>query len=190
MLISFHRLSQTLRKLSVFSKSSWQWCPSWICGQYESISLWMISGCLLAQTRRETQAVKSLFFAYDAVWLFTILRHWYLTKIAFSNWIKAYLQPRSYEITIKCWLHVNSVWLQGEFISILLYTLIVLNCSKRGHINAKWCLWSYGLIVHFLQETEIFLCPGKWCEVRVEHEQNLITSSSGEGRRVNIIRLI
>lgn len=32
-------------------------------------------------------------------------------------------------------------------------------------------------------DTLIFVCAGEWCEVRVEHEQNLISSTSGEGRK-------
>lgn len=38
--------------------------------------------------RHLKRAVKSQRFAYAAVQLFTITSHWYLTKIAFSNWVK------------------------------------------------------------------------------------------------------
>lgn len=32
-------------------------------------------------------------------------------------------------------------------------------------------------------DTVIFVCVAEWCEVIVEHEQNLISSTSGEGRK-------
>lgn len=32
-------------------------------------------------------------------------------------------------------------------------------------------------------DTVIFLCAGERCEVIAEHEQNLISSTSGEGRK-------
>lgn len=32
-------------------------------------------------------------------------------------------------------------------------------------------------------DTEIFVCAGERCEVIVDHEQNLISSTGGEGRK-------
>lgn len=153
------------------------------------ISLWMISGCLLSQIIRakdilKRRAVKSQCFAYGTGLLFAIIGEKYLTKIAFSNWVKAYSQTWFYRITIKCWLNADSVCRQTWL--ILVYN-IFLNCIELLKERTDKCqMKPVKLLSDFKASsghTVIFVCAGERCEVIVEHEQNFISSTSGEGRK-------
>lgn len=100
-----------------------------------------------------------------------------------SNWVKSNSQARFYKITFKCWMNVQSMCLQTRSIHHILYTLIVLNRSKRGHIKTSLSLWSCYLISGLRLDTHVLVCAVERCEVIEDHEQNLISSTSGEGRK-------
>lgn len=154
-------------------------------GKISRISLWMMLGYLRSQIIRVKDiSVKSQRFAYGAHQLFTITGHWYLTKTPFSNWVKAYSRPWFYKITIKCWLNVDSMCLQTWL--ILIYT-IYLNCIKLLKEGTDKCqMMPVKLLSDFKVppgDTGISLCAGQRCEVIAEHGRNLISSTSGEGRK-------
>lgn len=82
-------------------------------------------------------------------------------------------------------MNVQSMCLQTQLIHHILYTLIVLNSSKRGGTHKKQfkpvkllsdCRASP-------EHTHVFVCAVERCEVIEDHEQNLISSTSGEGRK-------
>lgn len=100
-----------------------------------------------------------------------------------SNWVKSNSQAQFYKITFKCWMNVQSMCLQTRLIHHILFTLIVLNSSKRRHIKTSLSLWSCHLIPGLRLDTHVFVCAVERCEVIEDHGQNLISSTSGEGRK-------
>lgn len=74
----------------------------------------------------------------------------------------------------------------ANLINNLIYT-IYLNCIKLSIEGTnKWQVMPVKLLSDFKvphRDTVISLCAGERCEVLVEHEQNLISSTSGEGRK-------
>lgn len=74
-----------------------------------------------------------------------------------SNWVKSNSQARFYKITFNCWMNVQSMCLQTRLIHHILYTLIELNRSKRGHIKTSLSLWSC-YVISGLRLTHTSLC--------------------------------
>lgn len=155
------------------------------------ISLWMLSSCLRSQIIRvkdiKRRAVKHHSFAYGAIQLFTITKD---EGLVF--WLKLHSQ-----IGLKPIHNPDFTRLQLSVILMLipcawktrliLICIIYLNCiellKERTH---KWQMMPVKLLSDFKVspgDTGLFLCAGKQCEVRVEHKQNLISSTSGEGRK-------